>query len=145
MLPPGLSFEAWKRVVNRDSKEECLVRHNRPAVVHCTQPSLRIRDGAFERDRLVGEPAVRVPVGDHQLFVGERRAHHGRKVGGVIGDKERGLGDGIELLGNRPPYRLAHPCCPRFTGEDRVEIGELFPEGSKQRALAGAIDPFKRD
>ena len=89
MLAPAFCGEACERIIDRIYKEDRLIRNDlRPSVVHRPQPAFGVGDHTGERDRLVGKPAVRIPVGDHQFSFCKRRAHHRCEVSGVIGDKE---------------------------------------------------------
>ena len=115
-VQPGNSSTCSGSRISRRSKCSCpllwqgvRVRH-RPGsqggsscpvqlTIRCASPATILPgwDHTGERDRLVGKPAVRVTRRRFRVFLRKRRAHHGREMGGMIGDKQRGLGDRIDL------------------------------------------------
>jgi hypothetical protein len=61
----------------------------------------------------------------------------------MIGDKECGLSDRIDLLSNRPPYCLTDPGRAGFPCKHRIKISQFSLKGHKQGTLAGAINTLQ--
>jgi len=63
----------------------------------------------------------------------------------MVGGKEKGFGDGVDLICDGPSHLIAYPGGAGLPGKDRGEVRKSALKRGKEGALPAAIDPLQGD